>query len=397
MDRLKKFITIWALTLGTLSHAAPQPAVETQGQPFNNLLTNPGFENGRASWVGNKIGLTQNRRVENSFIPNTQTIGAGNRSFTWAASTSLNAMEQTVSFPRSYRNTTGYARVSANTASTGYWLRILSGDTLATSTFIAPGVSTFVYSGIPFKFGNSDSTITVQVQSSANNAGAITLDDFYLGASTAVGLTGVTSDMANYWAVGNITGGNADLGTSASADRDVTSATATLSVDANSVPSGASSIGIPCDGSNDNSVGATTCSAGNENVGMIVNIPVAGSYQACVQFSHYVELPASADTTAQVTFYLVETNNGSMTPTQRPYGAQATKTESYNAVADHIDHYFPITLCSVFKFSTAGKKTIRLVYQQTVSGTPTQNSVALDANNGSSPAVTGATVSIRPW
>ncbi len=109
----------------------------------------------------------------------------------------------------------------------------------------------------------------------------------------------------------------------------------------------------------------TTCGTDDENLGIAFTIPRTGVYRVCVQGGHGIGTGSPAATTT--TFQLVETTNSSHTPTNS--GSAKVHTGSYsNFVNVH-----PLSLCSNFKFTSTGEKTIRLFYIQSVTGTVSSN------------------------
>lgn len=129
---------------------------------------------------------------------------------------------------------------------------------------------------------------------------------------------------------------------------------------------------IPC--SSTNASTGLTCAAGSESVGIAFTIKTAGRYEVCATFSHN----AAADNAGFVSaaFQLVETPNNAQNilqegrdkPTSSPdngTGASIATTSSHHT-------------CSYFKFSSVGKKTVRLFYEQQVAATLTTNLILAD-------------------
>lgn len=172
----------------------------------------------------------------------------------------------------------------------------------------------------------------------------------------------------------NISGANIDLGTSDQTAY-ITPSNAGLTLVANA---GSSPVGISCSSTNDNTVGATTCSAGSEEPGIMFDIPRSGTYRVCASFSHLVTniLTSSVDTT----FQLVNTDNGSQTvpSDDKRLGKEKLYSAPSSLVAATASN--PYQICGNFFFDSVSKKTIRLMYEQDITNTPTTNVIVGDAS-----------------
>jgi hypothetical protein len=126
---------------------------------------------------------------------------------------------------------------------------------------------------------------------------------------------------------------------------------------------------IPCSGTNPPT--GLTCSAGNESVGVSFNLPAAGDVLACVSFSH--EIQAGSGSVA-AWFQVVETPNNAQTILQEG-GARVQSFYSMNASVA-----FPHRVCGTLRFSSAGQKTIRLMYEQVINGSPNVSVIVADRN-----------------
>jgi hypothetical protein len=140
---------------------------------------------------------------------------------------------------------------------------------------------------------------------------------------------------------------------------------------------GSDSVGISCSASNDNTVGATTCSAGNEEFGIIFNLPRAGAIEVCSEFAQQIVLGASG--VVNSTWQLVNTANGDATPVLEG----GSRVQVGFQVASNTAT-FPVHVCGIFNFTSSGKKTIRLMREQATTATVTTNQVLADGgtNNG---------------
>ncbi len=191
----------------------------------------------------------------------------------------------------------------------------------------------------------------------------------------------LTPEQANWFIDANISGGNPDLGTSSqSAYIDVAHTSLTLTANAGSAP-----VGVSCTTTADNTVGNTTCSSGNEELGIVFDVPRAGPVRCVASFIHAMRTDATADA-LYATFQLINTDNGSQTvPTDaKRLGKVKIGSSMTGDTATTRDQYDPNTVNGFFYFDSAGKKTIRLMYEQVAAGTMNNNVLVADggANNG---------------
>jgi hypothetical protein len=129
---------------------------------------------------------------------------------------------------------------------------------------------------------------------------------------------------------------------------------------------------IPCSGTNPPT--GLTCSAGNESIGVSFNLPAAGSVTACASFSHAAGAPSGSD--INTAFQLVETPNNAQTILQE--GKVRVQSGSGTLGSNLIR---PIKVCGNFSFTSAGQKTIRLMYEQLASGSPTSSVISIDRSS----------------
>lgn len=118
--------------------------------------------------------------------------------------------------------------------------------------------------------------------------------------------------------------------------------------------------------SSTNAPTGTTCSSGNEQAGVNFDIPAPQNVEVCFSFGHEIDINAS--TQLYGNFSIAETASNSQTVVQNcgpniifgrdgAEGARTDQLESRN-------------VCGICKFSSAGNKTVRLMYQlDFVSGT----------------------------
>lgn len=133
--------------------------------------------------------------------------------------------------------------------------------------------------------------------------------------------------------------------------------------------SGSLPVQVPCSGTNPST--GTTCGAGTPDLGVVFNLPAAGSVLACVQFTDLV----GTGTSGVDGFDIIETPNNDQTILQQTNsGAWVTQqsgnlSQSFNA-------------CGVLNFSSSGQKTLRLMYETAITGTWSQHLIPADATNG---------------
>jgi hypothetical protein len=135
---------------------------------------------------------------------------------------------------------------------------------------------------------------------------------------------------------------------------------------------GSAPAGISCSSTNDNTVGSTTCSAGSEEPGFVANFPRAGLVEVCYAFSHLISIAAGSGD-PNVAFQVVRTANGSQTIVEEG-GEKIRSRGRLGAYAASI----PNRNCGTFQIPTAGKHTIRLMYEQITVATINSNLIAAD-------------------
>lgn len=213
-----------------------------------------------------------------------------------------------------------------------------------------------------------DGTCDIQNTVSAANANTffeISVERYPLASETAY-----TPDVLSWKIDANLVfTSSIDLGTSDQAAYITPNGTdGTLTQNTGSAP-----VGISCSSTNDNSVGSTTCSAGSEEPGIVANFPRSGQVEVCYAFSHAWITGASG--AVRTTFQPVLTANGSQTISEEG----KDRINSGSATAS-ISGRMPIRVCGTFNLSSAGKKTIRLMYEQDVNATVTANIITADAS-----------------
>jgi hypothetical protein len=221
-----------------------------------------------------------------------------------------------------------------------------------------------------------DTTIQVQARNGDGTTSvSVTADtipfDIQVYHFPSVAQQAVSVDQAGWRIDASISGANPSLGTSA-----VTSYTGiengSLTLTQNS---GSATAWIPCSSTNDSS--GTTCSAGSESIGVSFTIPYAGEYLACIEFGHEVSLGVTG--VVEGAFQVVETPNAAQTISQEGKNRAAWRFGSASS-----NQRYSHRTCGTFSFSSVGRKTVRLMYEQAVTATVNGSQIIADAdsNNG---------------
>jgi len=112
---------------------------------------------------------------------------------------------------------------------------------------------------------------------------------------------------------------------------------------------------IPC--SSTNAPSGTTCSAGDESIGVSWVLPKPGKVKACVGFA--TSIASSSD--GYGIFQIVETPNNAQTISQE---GKERIDGGANALAVNDTIHVPYRVCGNFYFSSAGQKTLRLMFEK---------------------------------
>ena len=125
---------------------------------------------------------------------------------------------------------------------------------------------------------------------------------------------------------------------------------------------------IPCTTTEEST--GTTCT-GAESLGVSFTIVNAGEYEACAEFS--VNLATGSGGTMETAFQIVETPNAAQTISAEGN----SRGVSSNRVAS-TDSRLRVHTCGNFYFSSATKRTLRLFYETSVSGTISAHKIFAD-------------------
>lgn len=216
-----------------------------------------------------------------------------------------------------------------------------------------------------FELYGASTTNSIAVgNSTGNQRTTLTLERFPLSSQTAY-----TPDIANWRIDATISGADIDLGTGDTSSY-VAGNNSGLTL---TQRTGSASVGISCSSTNDNSVGSTTCSAGNEELGVVTNLPRAGTVEICSSFGH--RMVTSTSGAISCAFQWVRTANGSQTPVEE--GGDRVPSALGTASTNLIN---PIKVCGIFNVSSAAKHTFRLMYECDNTATVTTNSIVGDAS-----------------
>jgi len=250
------------------------------------------------------------------------------------------------------------------------FLQVLkNGSTAACSTFnTISGTDTGVSLGaciIDLEVGD---TLECQVASSADASYSVVasistaMNIFSLPAEDS---QAVLLDTVNWRVDANISGANPSLGTvDVASYTGIENGSLTLT---NNTGNGILAAQIPC--SSTNAPSGTTCSAGSESVGVSFVLPAAGDVLACATASWFISATGSVSGTLQ----LVETPNSAQTISQEGKGRASVSMDNSSVS-------FPARVCGTFTFASSGQKTLRLFYEQDITGTVSNSLILADAS-----------------
>lgn len=215
---------------------------------------------------------------------------------------------------------------------------------------------------------------------------------FTIPVTSLTASTVLKQDLAGWFVDANISGANPSLGVAAvTSYTEIIDAGLTMTPRTNSAP-----VGIMCSTTNAATApsgGATVCAAGSESIGANFVIPVAGTYEVCFYGSN----TSTADTGEGIfaTFELIETPTSAQTLTLEG-GTRIQAGQTAETIATGVDQVVSgnISNCSLFNWG-AGTKGVRLMYEQSVTGTPDAHAILGDAgaNNGQR----DMRITVRPW
>ncbi len=246
----------------------------------------------------------------------------------------------------------------------------LADTTGASFTLTLPSAASVSGRSYTIKKTSASNVLTIDGYSTQTIDGQLSLD---LVSNNAI--VELVSDGTNFvikaardpWRVdANIGGANPSLGTSA-----VSTYSGIENGSLSLTNTGTVTAQIPC--SSTNSPSGTTCSTGNESVGVSFSLPRAGDVLACASFS--VGNGQSAGNLAETVFQVVETPSNAQTISTEGKSRLSSGTSTAGQATNGI---FPLRVCGTFNFSSSGQKTLRLMYEMAVSGTPSAPSLLSD-------------------
>ncbi len=200
---------------------------------------------------------------------------------------------------------------------------------------------------------------TANVGTPVNSAFWISCQKVESSASSAEALTFETS---GWFFDANIGGSNVSLGTAAvSTPQEMTNGSLDLVINSGSRPGR-----IACSGTNPPT--GLTCGAGNESVGVNVDIPYAGLYEACFDFGTAATIGGTS--TAVAVFEVVETPSNAQTVLER---GKTRVSYEQSVAATNNGFGSPFNVCGTFNWTSSGNKTLRLFYTQNANFTSTHN------------------------
>lgn len=206
--------------------------------------------------------------------------------------------------------------------------------------------------------------------------------DFVAGTSASFRIVSVPSanqiiqnPLDSAWYIdANLAGANPSLGvTAVTTYTEIADAGLTLTPASGSAP-----VGVMCSGTNAAtapSSSPTVCAIGSESAGFNALVPRAGIYEVCAYFSHAITAPAA--TSVSSTFQIIETPTNAQTLVQDSRTRLNSRLVS-GAGGGTTESTFPQSSCGLLTFSSAGTKGIRLMFEQSVAGTPTTSIILAD-------------------
>ncbi len=214
---------------------------------------------------------------------------------------------------------------------------------------------------VEFSFVDWAGSASVRTDASFGWTLTYSIDDG-LGVQESVTLETV----GKYWDV-NIGGANPDLGTGNVASyTEIIDAGLDMVINPNSDPAE-----IPCSTTNPST--GLTCAAGSESVGIVIQVTETARYKACAQISN--TSTAAVSTSTINAFQWVETPNNAQTISQ--LGREIAHNSNTPSTSGIQGISFPNRMCSSFTLST-GQKTLRIMYEQAVTGSITSSVVVAD-------------------
>lgn len=184
----------------------------------------------------------------------------------------------------------------------------------------------------------------------------------------------ISPEQSAWFIDANIGGSNLNLGTgSVSSYTEIQSTGIDLVLNSSK---GSASAEIACASGTGSS--GLNCGGATESLGVAFLPPSAGMYEACFDFTHYVDL--SVNGLVFSTFQVVETSNTSSAILVEG-GARVMSGSSYGASANGGLNSYHQKVCGTFNFADISKKTLRLMYEQTTIATVGQNDVRADRSS----------------
>lgn len=261
-----------------------------------------------------------------------------------------------------------YLRITDGTTTSGRTLEITSAD-VGQKNYPATPIGNFTYT-------TAQSSVTFKIQLHTITGGTAGYEsaealEFFIYRFPLTSEIAVRPGTQNWRVDANISGANVSMGTSAvSTYTGLESGSLTLTNN-----TGALAAKIPC--SSTNSPSGTTCSSGNESVGVSFDLPKAGDVKACVSFSWDGSTSASGSNVI-AGFQIVETPSSAQTISQEGKGRVYASVQQGSTGS--MGQSFPFHLCGTFSFASTGTKTLRLFYEQSVAGTVNSSTVVADAS-----------------
>lgn len=177
---MKALLTAFLISIGLAQAAVPPTSAEKSYYPFQNLLTNPGFESGKTGWSASGGTFTITTTSAN--------VSTGAQAATWDSSAASQTFRSSsITVPPGWYGANGVLRCRIQTPSgtathtIGAW----DGTTYSNATTITSS-SSYVSTSVNFIWPSSG-TLAIQISSVNANEPSINIDDCYYGLADNIG------------------------------------------------------------------------------------------------------------------------------------------------------------------------------------------------------------------
>lgn len=244
-------------------------------------------------------------------------------------------------------------------------------------------VSDALYLSVATKFVATDTTLTFVTSSfgaGSSLRGNNTKQETYMQLEKRNDLgapsESITLETSGWHAEGYIAGANPTLSVV-----DVSSPSSVSNASLQIYPVGTSQpVKIGCDGGN--SPTGVTCAAGSERVSVVPNLPTAGLYKVCFDFSQNTTMSSPNGGELRTTWSIRELSLDGTVGIRTGLNNKYRATQ-YTGSPTSDTRATPMTLCESFYFDSPGEKNLILAYSQDdTSGSTSSNTLIADGSGG---------------